>query len=965
MYDLRLATQQMHDKAQYVRKIKKMRICCYILAFAMFNPVYGISIPEGIRGFTVTYGTWIESVLSQSILKDILFPEDQEQYNKFQRLIITSERLSEEGNNKDALSYLRKAEFYLQDSGKTLGRKFGLTNADYTLEEMRGFPENVREAWAMYQFQQISLFIEYEYYSVLNNVPGAEYFAYVQKIVDKYKTLDENTAVYKNIQNSNFSFYLSQLQSSWIITSPDSKSFSLDQMMDYLAGHQEELLNDNGYWKKKFIKRSIILLSKYGYPEKAWYLMNRLVENNPDILPVKVNFNLMVYNAKYAQAENYILDIINTIKINDLNHWGVYITYEKYYLNLLLLQKKYNAYNSNLDKFISQLNIFLQRIDLTRDVYEYIEYHVNDAALNKIMVNEYENENAEDIKIFKINTSEFTAASILEKEQLLKSYAEDTFSFKFDNAYTAYRTFQYHLKNQHFQLADAALLKLEKFYPESELLPLARLKYALFNTRYNKEFRVRKEDWYKMWIQSIYTSLGNPALMTSINTGLIIHFNFESEFFRFYSEQKVPFTASELIHIISALSTIASWENKMLIPPAYNRPLDYKIRYLYLSKWGFPMSEEPLNSPEKFLSFDMFNDSFKDTSENNKICDKENPCWILYPVKDSLYSLIINNLVISPVVAVQNLSEIISLSNAFYSNLENSKKNKDILETLAALSEKLSPVTQQVESLINPDHILRLNAFKIMQLLPVESILTKGGNTHLGDKYKIVRKLPRDQSYDISCESPNCKNTIKNVGPVKKTTRADETGDHFFLGVGNISPGFIIANSNIDELLDIEGLFAKKRLFPESSSLSENIIHSFEDGSNFIFHIAGQWIPNDNNPALVVENKKNGMPLDNLRYIESIPYITLSKQRSLNFNAGNYEIWNEILTSFRYKNTNIAVASLAVSPKEFRQAFYYDLYYRIEYKKSEWLNAFFSSIARTKKGFSDSIWPYLMVIYEK
>jgi len=167
------------------RVLKDLRKAIFIVFFfSCYESIFAITIPEGIRGFTVTYGTWIESVLSNSILKNILFPEDKEQYDKFERLIITSERLSEEGNSKDALSYLRRADFYLQDLGKSYSRKFGWNKSSYTVEETKNWTSDVREAWTIYQFHQIHLFLQYEYYNVLNYTPSAEHYIYLQNALN-------------------------------------------------------------------------------------------------------------------------------------------------------------------------------------------------------------------------------------------------------------------------------------------------------------------------------------------------------------------------------------------------------------------------------------------------------------------------------------------------------------------------------------------------------------------------------------------------------------------------------------------------------------------------------------------------------------------------------------------------------------------------------------------------------------
>lgn len=936
----------------YFKKSLREIYLLFLIAISNY-PLYGITIPEGIRGFTVTYGSLIESVLSKNLLKDILFPENQEEYDKFQRMILTSERLSEEGNNKDAISYLRRADFYLQDIGKTLSRSHGWSKTNYTLNEMKDWQEKAREAWAIHQFYQINLYLQYEYFYILNNTPSFEHFSHVQNVLNIYNNMDKSTSTYKQMENSTFPFYMKHLISSWESSNDLNNKFSLDSMINYISSQTDNLLSENGYWKRKFIKRSIILLAKYGYPEKAWIISNHLLANNTDALPAKVYLNLMIYNSKFSQAEKYILDIINTLKMTDLNSWGIYITYEKYYLNLLLIQNKYDTYDTHLEEFISQLKIFLQRIDLTTEIYEYIDYNLKDALLNRGLVKQYQNHDLKEITSLSIHSTELSTSNIQEKEQILKSYSDQNMNFNFVNQYSTFREFQKHIKNLQYAQAISAYLKLAKEFPESDMLPIAKLMNAL----YNKDFKTNKRDWYMLWMQSIYAQINTPEIIILLNYGIILDFNLDDEFFKFFTEQSQFLNGNEVNNILQALSTLSSWNKRILSSAAYFRPIDHKIRYLYLAKWGFSLSEENLSSAYEYTSTDRIS--------KNLNCNNNNSCWILFPNNESVYSLIINDSKTSSLVKIHGLKDMNDQCMKFYSALEKNFSAPDLNSILLALSSHFNPIISQVQSIIKPGQLLNLHAYKLLQSFPIEGLLINGTNIHIGDEYKIVRVLPVDQAYVISCDTIPCKNTINEEKPIDNIS-SNNTGNHFLLGVGNIAPGFIIANPNIDELLDIEGLFSKKSLISETTNLPGNIIYSLNKQTNYIFHISGGWISNDdNNAVLVINEKKYGIPLDNFRYVDNIPYMVWSKNKGLNFLNGDFFTLENILTTFRYKKVNNIISSLAVSPKEFRQAFFYDLYFRIEQKKSDWTNAYFSALSRTKKGFPDSIWPHLMVIYEK
>ncbi|MDH4200892.1 MAG: hypothetical protein OEV66_11010 [Spirochaetia bacterium] len=930
-------------------KLFNTRIALYIfyayagVFFIIPNPAYSLSIPEGIRGFAVTYGAWIESVLSKSPLRDILFPDDQEQFRKFEKLLITSERLADEGISKEALSYLRRADFFLQDIEKSLSRKYGWNKPSYTIAEINIWTPNAKEAWTISKFYQINLQLQYEYYYMLDETPSAENYAYLHKALQIYQSMIKDTNTYRELQNSPLVTYMNLLEESWNTSLNDNK-FSMDTMIDYIYLHSEDLMNVKGFWQRKFMKRSVLLLAKYGHPEKAWYLLNRLNMDNADVLPVKINYYMMIYNTRFQEAKKFITDNIGILDVSDMDNWGIYITYEKYYLNLLLMLKDYDAYYSNMDKFIAQLKIFSQRMDLTTDIFEYLDFELNDASLNKNIIQSILNpQNNSNTKAVSIPRNGYIPGDLQDKYEVTESYKNENRNIKSSTIYSLYRNFQISLNKHKYQEANSILLRIQNDNADPHIVNLARLKNALFN----KDTTTSTNNWYSLWITAIYSYFTNPDIITAISSGVLINFNFENEFFKFIFQNPDVFSSNDLLNLLNAISLANGWNEKMLYPPDYYGYSDFKIRYSYLSKWGFTLSDNEKPSRESIFSLE----SLKKTTT----CSKDDICWIVYPGKNTLYSFLIQDSKIVSMIQLANLNENLDLISGFYKKMKSGISTKESLNMILKISEKFSAISGQILNTVNSGATIRLLTYNYAHFLPIESLIVNvDSSIFLGDKYKIIRRLPVDQPFSITQKKE--KKQAINI--------QENLSDHFFIGVGNISPGFIIANPEVDELLDLEGLFAKKKLISDSTDASSKIIRAIEENQTSIIHISGGWNTINNQPFLSIGNN-NAIPWNSFRYIENINYFVLSKNSDNNFNSQNYMSWDTILTSLRYKNIECFITSMAPAPKEFRQAFFYDFYYKTGHRKNDWPGSFFSSIDRTKKGFPDSIWPHLMVIYEK
>jgi hypothetical protein len=917
--------------------------------FLTYSPVSAISVPEGIKGFTVTYGTWIESVLSKSILKDILFPEDQEQYDKLQRLIITSERLSEEGNHKEAISYLRRAEFFIEDIEKNLGHKYGWTKKNYTSEEMKSWSENARESWAMLSYQRISIYIQYEYFYILNNSPDIKYFDYILTAEKLYNEISKDTRLYNKLQNTSLSNYLNKVESSWNISIQHQENFTIDKMMEYLSNYTGEFLSGSGYWNRKYTKRSAILFAKYGYPEKAMYLLNHLMEDKTDTLPVEVIVNIMVYNGKFNEAEKYLQDNINTLNISSVDKWGIYIKYKNKLLSMLLLLHKYQEYDIEVDKYISQLEIFTQRIDLSVDIYEYILYQLNNTVLNKKIASILASGEKENNKSkVSIHISEFTSNDIVDKNQILDSYFDNKLDISSGSVFLLFRQFQLSIKSNELQLAQTHLDNIKKNFPHHYLTNLANLQYQLA-TNHNGS----SKEWYNTWLKSIFNFIENPPDLIALNSGIFIDFNLETEFLAFISKHPETFSVKDLGNLLYAMSIIDTWNSRIISPPDYYRPVDFRLMYKYFSQWEFKLSDEIAD--KNLLSM-----IFLDQIEKQSFCPSEKNCWLLYPVKDRIYSFAAQKDTVTYTEINQKTTLLMNQVRDFYTATEKPSQFQTMQAKLSELSQAFSPAIDQVLQMKMDDkEIVYLFTYKYTSLFPIETFLLKDKESHLGDKFNFIRKLPIDQSYTVSCKNFGCQGNSFEVA------MDNQNENYMFIGIGNTNPGFIISNPNLDEILDIEGLFSEKKLLAETTGLTGNLVSALEKNRNNIVHVAGEWKDLNNFPALVISNKTYAIELNNFQFMNNLPYLVFSKNKSSNFSESSYFHWEKVLSTFRYNKTRVIITSMASSSKEFRQALFYDMYYKIIHKKTSWNDAFFSAMERTKKGFPKSIWPYLMVIYEQ
>lgn len=925
----------------------QLLIFFYVFCF-LNNEAYSLSIPEGIRGFASTYGTLIETILSRSPLKGILYPENREQYERFQRMILVSERMSEEGNDTEALSYLKKADFYLKDIFNALSRQYGWTKEDYSGEETESWSNNVKEIWATHQLFEISLQLQYEYYYALTSNPAGLYYKYIEKADLILQKMNKKTGAYRQIQNSYMARYIQEVKNSWDKSLATGQTPSLDKITESLLSADEKLVTLKGYWPVKFLKRSIIILSRFGYPQSAWYFYSHLAKEDPDVLPVRATLNLMVYNSKFEKAGTYLQDKINLLKLDDPNNWGTYLNYEKYYLNFLLFTQQYEQYAIAGKNQISQIRTFLKKEDLTSDVYEFLAYRLNEAILNYHGVENYLNAKNDFKNSLPQTRISLFAKNLVSEEvnlklNLIESYHNPEINFKNGNIFTQYRTLQKDIRSGNARQAHSIFINMQKTAPGHYLTLLSSLRYSLMNPNAS----AGKKYWYDLWMNCIYASLNHPDLLTSLNSGIVIYFNYEKEFFSFFKSNPHLFNVEELTNILYALSMVSTWENKMMYPPEYYDAVELKARYAYLTQWGFAFSQEEFVPTETVFQAKNF---------KNKIsCQSEHSCWVLYPGSESVYSIVIGQSAVKSFVTVEHAQKGIELVNQFYQAVDKGSNYEEIMASLGAMSDYFLPILSQLNASVPGKKIIRLITYKNAHLYPLEALLFK--KSFISDKIKILRRLPLDQPYSSECKDLSCRQAGE-----ERTVRHDE--NNYFVGVGNISPGFILSNPNQDELMDIEGLFAAKKLIPESGDISTGIISTLQSAANFILHIAGEWNISENFPVLDF-NSKSTIPLNNFRYISKIPYLVISKNKSSNFSGSKYMVWEKILTTFRYKNTGIFITSMAPPPKEFRQAFFYDLYYRIEHKNSDWIEAFFAALERTKKGFPNSIWPHLMVIYEK
>ena len=211
----------------------------------------------------------------------------------------------------------------------------------------------------------------------------------------------------------------------------------------------------------------------------------------------------------------------------------------------------------------------------------------------------------------------------------------------------------------------------------------------------------------------------------------------------------------------------------------------------------------------------------------------------------------------------------------------------------------------------------------------------------VADKAQVIRRVYRRNSYE----------EYKKKQPL------------LFVGMGRDSGGLILGfGQSSDELDDVESVFAKKKII--RGNFINELTRTLGKAGNHITHFASGWVPGPSENSELIIDDNNTLSLNALTRVNSLQRVVVSRQRLLPYASRRPSLFRLLLNSLAQKGAESIVVSLADTPLEFRTAFYYDFYYRIERKKASPRAAFRQAFERTKKRFARHLWPYLLTYYE-
>ncbi len=982
------------DNAGFVKKRYTPKFISTILStlFAVFlvqfvfirpAPLEAVTVPEGIRGFTVTYGTWIESVLAKSPLRDFLYGEDFEQFDKYQRLLITSERMAEEQNFVESLSYLRRASYLLEDIYREMKNRYGWQKGNYEPEETLAWSKEAQNAWAMYNLNRLHLVLHEEYQDLLAGNMDANYRNYCETGTRYYQSISQESGIFSNISKTYLNAYLKELCNDWQKATLAGGSYDIGVMVQQFS--RANIITDPGddYWRQKRIKRQVILLATHGYPQKSFELAAPLLEEDPNIFPFSFRHNLLLLDGKYRQAQTTLEENLKKLDLKEKNNWGQYIAQQTMLIDLHILLQNHDHAVTQMETAINQLESFMKTTYLSADVHDFIDNRILEFRLKRLLLLNVKNPDAElhaDLQdiVFPSQT-ETSLLKLYRQMVIIKGHPELLYkgvnktSPAKDNWETEqwaqdyrdfYRSLQPKQPGQTADLQKAA--KILEAYPadqkgEQKLplwAPLAHLDLYLAKVARDPAL-YRETTFLSLWNAAAVNSIQTGSLGFSLTYGYSPDFSLAKRAAGLLQSNPPQMSLETKLAVLRTLTSVEQWHKKMISPPAYFEAAEQQIRYIYLQSFRVKLPG-PLPQAGTTAPFTL--------SQKQNRCAGHFACWLIYPLHERYYSLFWQNGEIlfedfsEPLVPYRDVANFYSSYAAVPGTRNPQAKTEEGFIRLLGLKFRMPLEWLNENPPSDENATVALYLYQQAHSLPIEALYLNKEN-RLASVYPIVRKIEPDLLNEkFSCQVVRCTAQPQLMPPSNSPTLT-----HFFLGMAARGGGKLLPIiSDGEEIVEIEHLFSEKELLSLSSNVSQKIREAIQSAKDIIFHIAGGWTPDreDGTTRLSLENETPGPSMSALQRLADLPYVVFSKNQVMSFNEEEFPAWSSVLASYHHNHARYLITSTAIAPKEFRQAFFYDFYYKVEHKQMEWTQAFYSARKRTQNVFSSDLWPYLIVIYE-
>ena len=927
--------------------MKNTIIKVYVTLILLFPlSLWPVSLPEGIQGVTQTYGPWLENLLENSPLKKLFPDENVLNYREYQRLLLIAERQIENSNPKDALSNIRRAMFLLDDIIREVQLKYEWNSIEDRILTISTLPKDESIALATFLAQKSHLLLQYEYYYYNYDKDFSKSEKFFNEANDLLKLIPEESAVRQQLQKTALFSYINTLEKSYRFKTTDVDIY-IQKIVSLLKKKTKKQKSVKGYWEQRIYKRAILFFSSTGNFNEAFSLLETMDKLDPEIIPESLRISILMNKGELPYVLERLVAQLNSLDLTKESQWGSYVVSANRYWNALMVQNDLEQLRTFTNEYIVQISYILNEYYLRADVFNFFQnekfkFEMRLAFLNadyKKSINS-DTHGILDTVIKKPSNPTPNSENIF---NIYKSISGKPKIEKGTKPAVLYFFFRKAMQEKKWTEANKIRGLLKSSSTASSYKTSSELLYSVTSP----DYRLSEKEWYSLWKYAVQDASFRSPESFLYTDAVMPTIDFSSLFADFISSKAKDFSVEFKIRLLRLIDFHKNWEERIKYPPAYFNAIDNRIRYDYLAKFEFSV---PQNK-----KLNLIQPEFKILDDT---CPEETVCWAIFPVKNDFYSLIWQNSK-KPVSIYEGFTsenrDIVKLLDDFYKQIETGsepEKVKVILRQLSFLFEKPMEVATQTAK--KGDLPIKLYLFQNAHLMPFESFFLNN-DTYLSQSFRITRKMPVDLLTYFNHCMEKCDEKIAN-----------KTKHHFFIGVGSRKGRFIFGSSETgDEIIEVENLFAEKALIFDGSNLGKEILAALQDPQNRIFHIAGEWSAQPTNPSLIIRGKEENFRLGQIQVKRPLPYVVVSMQRVNTFNKTNHIWLTDILETFRYHNTDILIISLAPTPKTFRQAFFYNMYYRLEQKGENWYNAFRYSLRRTQKGFTHHIWPFLMVFYEK
>jgi len=939
------------------RKIIMKKIALLLFLSCLYAPqqLFALTIPEGIRGFTVTYGTWIEAVLAQNPLKDIFYKVDLSYYEKYQKLVIVSERLCDEGNYLESISYAKRAEYLLNDIYDDLKIKFEWKGSfNNNSEQVAKWSEQSRENWYAYLYQKIYLLLQNDYIFLFHN-PREYDERYLREAQNLLQYIDKDSNIYKKISKSYVIRYIdNSLQ--LIRKNKTSHNINFAQLVETLHQYQyETTVKPDEYWSIKYLKKNMVLLASYGYPEQAKQIFTILTKSSENSITINLSLLIYIMNGQFDEVQSLLTAQLGTLNLLNQETWGSYITNKNLLFRYYLYIGQTEEALSELDDYIKNLSMFITKSYLTTDIYTYLQSQLSYAKVHKLVLTQYiYNKIPTDLQLNELEVNDYLDEDLKTYITVFKLQYQKTIPAQHVEESLGYilNTFMENIKQGDFKNANRLIVKAEK-QNYRFITNYMKLQFAMESPEQLKGFNNPRDSWFKLWSNLIVQNLFISDTLFSIENGVAIHFNLENDLIAFIDKNNELLNPEEIKTLFDLL--MIKNNRTMENPELYFSAAEHRLRFYYIIQWHLASAStiyDDLNTPDQL-------------STNKFTCPANSACWLIYPADNFAYSIIWDpdNDNLKLFRKINNYQD--SILNQSTKFLQSMTSNKSYQSQESLINDLSNEFNQELALLENAHSLHSLKQmtylpYKNAHTIPMETLSIKG--KIISKEMRITRKLNHDIFFqNLSCQIGQC------IEAAPKINASNEISEkkHFLIGFGSKSGNLIFNRSSSDEISDIETLFEYKEIILNTSDLSRTLFNTIDKAGNIIIHIAGEIIPTPKNIFINLGNDEEQLDLNDLFYIKKIPILVFSKQHIDLFNDTKNISWEKAMQTFDQKQTQLLLTSLTLSPVEFRQSFFYDFYYKLENKNMMAKDAFYSSIERTEKGFTKTYWPYIMVLYEK